>query len=175
VAWPAVLWLSFTVRTSKQKEATNFMQCRFISLVIPHCHGDLQPGEVDHVMPVARGEIQLEQTDELRRFCLVGGEMPDGDPLVGMSWPHPDPAVRANEILPYAQLARAWTHAPLVATRADGAIHLWADLIQELIDIVEPTSEQEAQAFSKAFVEAFQRRLGLCFLDPDAHRHPHAG
>ena len=149
------------------------MQYRFITLAIPHRCGDLQPGEVNHVMPVARGEIQLNESDELRSFCLVGGAMPDGDPLIGMSWPHPDPAIRAHEILPYDQLARAWTHGPLVETAGDGAIHLWVELIQDLVDIVEPENQEREEYVVRAFVDAFQRRLGLCFTPTTDHRHLH--
>ncbi len=79
------------------------MRYRFITLAVPHRQGDIEPGKVDHVFPIARGEIQLAQPDELRSFCPVGGQMPDGDVLVGMSWPHRDPRVRAHEILAYAQ------------------------------------------------------------------------
>jgi hypothetical protein len=35
------------------------MQFRFVTLAIPHRHGDLQPAEVGYAVPVARGEIQL--------------------------------------------------------------------------------------------------------------------
>jgi hypothetical protein len=48
-----------------------------------------------------------------------------------------DPTIRAHEIQPYDQLARAWTHAPLDETTADGAIHLRVELIHDLVDIVE--------------------------------------
>jgi hypothetical protein len=149
------------------------MHYRFITLAVLHRHGDIQPGEVGHVFPIARGEIQLQDTDELRAFCLVSGEMPDGDLLVGMSWPHQDFAVRAHEILAYEQLARAWTHTPLVETGEDGGIDVWLDLIQDLVDIVQLTSREEADACGKAFMAAFQRRLGLSFTETDRHPHPH--
>jgi hypothetical protein len=150
------------------------MHYRFVTLAIPHRHGDPRPGEVDYVTPLARGEIQLNESDELRPFCLVRGAMPDGDLLIGMSWPHADPTIRAHEILPYNQLARAWTHAPVVETAADGAIHLWVDLIHDLVDIVEPENDEREEHITSAFVEAFRRRLGLCFTPTADHDHPRA-
>jgi hypothetical protein len=98
--------------------------------------------------------------------------MPDGDLLVGMSWPHPDPMIRAHEVLPYDELARAWTHAPLVETAGDGAIHVWVELIQDLIEIVEPQDGEREEQLTSAFVEAFRRRLGLCFTPTAQHDHP---
>src|SRR5690349_6231117 len=52
------------------------MHYRFLTLAILHRHGDLQPGEVEYVMPVARGEIQLAESDDLRAFCMSRARCP---------------------------------------------------------------------------------------------------